>query len=134
MSELENLAKQRIPLIYFVPVRLLLGISWIWFFIQAVFFQPPAVQQALLGWAVGALIAGVLLFLGFFTKLGAFISVLLAYEAYFSFSVTTFGFSTNAFTLLFVSIALLYWKVGRVLGIDKYLVGKLPPLLEKILI
>lgn len=131
MSELENLAKQRIPLIYFVPVRLLLGITWIWFFIQETVLTPV---PALLWWTVAGLIAGVLLLLGLFTKLGAFISLLIAYNAYFLFTVSALGLTTNAFTLLFVSIALVYWKTGRVLGIDKYLVGKLPPFLEKILL
>lgn len=131
MSELEKLAKQRIPLLYFVPVRLLLGITWIWFFIQYTILTPV---PALLWWTVGALIAGVLLLLGLFTKLGAFISLLIAYAAFPSFLFTVSQISQNAFTLLVVSIALIYWKTGRVLGLDKYLVGKMPAVLEKILL
>jgi hypothetical protein len=130
MSDLETLAKQRIPLLYFVPLRWLLGITWIWFFIQYTILTP---NPALLWWTVGALISGVLLLLGWFTRLGAILSVLIAYSAAYLFVVSQIR-SGTAFTLLVVSIVLVYWKTGRVLGLDKYLVGKLPRLLETLLL
>lgn len=130
MSDLETLAKQRVPLLYFVPLRWLLGITWIWFFIQYTILAPV---PALLWWTVGALISGILLLLGLFTRLGAILSLLIAYSAAYLFTVSQIRAST-AFTLVVVSIALIYWKTGRVLGLDKYLVGKMPAVLEKILL
>jgi len=127
MSELETLAKQRVPLLYFVPLRWLLGVTWIWFFVQFAVFTPNA---ALLSWTVLGLIAGILLLLGLFTVIGAFLSVLITYFGWLVFHISIFSPSlpTTPLSLLVISLALMSWKTGRILGLDKYLVEKWPVL------
>jgi len=133
MSQLEKLAKQRIPVVWFVPLRVALGITWIWYFLQYAVFTPNA---GLLGWCVFALIAGILLFLGLFTGLGAFLSILIVFFGWLDFQIPQLfspTVQTTALTLLVISIALLSWRTGRVLGLDKYLVDK-APILAKLFI
>jgi uncharacterized membrane protein YphA (DoxX/SURF4 family) len=134
MSELEKLAKQRVPLLYFVPLRWLLGITWIGYFVQFAILTPV---PGLLSWAVFALISGILLLLGLFTGLGAFLSLLISYIGWLVFGTSSGigifspNIPTTPLSLVAISIVLLSWKTGRVLGLDKYLVGK-APLLERL--
>lgn len=126
MSQLEKVAKQRIPVVFFVPLRILLGLTWILYFVKYAVSLP---NPALLSWSVIALIAGILLVLGLFTGLGAFLSTLLVYFGWLVFfGIGELGRPTTALTLLLASIALLSWKTGRVLGLDKYIVEKVPVL------
>jgi uncharacterized membrane protein YphA (DoxX/SURF4 family) len=129
MSEFEKLAKQRIPLLYFVPLRLLLGITWIWFFVQFSVLTPV---PALLWWTVIGLISGVLLLLGLFTGLGAFLSVLIVYFGWLVYGISIFSptIPTTPLSLLVISLALMSLKTGRVLGFDMFLVKKVPVLVK----
>lgn len=130
MSELEKLARQRIPLLYFVPLRWLLGVTWISFFVRYTILTPV---PGLLWWTVFALISGVLLLLGLFTGFGAFLSLLITYFGWLVFKTgtnTIFSLNqpTTPLSLLIISIALMSWKTGRVLGLDKYIVERMPVL------
>jgi len=129
MSEFEKLAKQRIPLLYFVPLRWLLGITWIWFFVQYSVFTPV---PALLSWTVIGLIAGILLLLGLFTGLGAFMSVLIVYFGWLVYGISIFTptIPSTPLSLLVISLALMSMKTGRVLGFDMFLVKKVPVLVK----
>jgi uncharacterized membrane protein YphA (DoxX/SURF4 family) len=129
MSEFEKLAKQRVPLLYFVPLRWLLGITWIWFFVQYSVFTPV---PALLSWTVIGLIAGILLLLGLFTGLGAFMSVLIVYFGWLVYGISIFTptIPSTPLSLLVISLALMSMKTGRVLGFDMFLVKKVPVLVK----
>jgi uncharacterized membrane protein YphA (DoxX/SURF4 family) len=86
---------------------------------------------ALLSWSVFALIAGILLLLGLFTGFGAFLSLLITFFGWLVFGLSMFSPTTTPLSLVVMSIALMSWKTGRVLGLDKYLAGK-APLLERL--
>jgi hypothetical protein len=123
VDSLEKLAKQSVPLIWFWPLRLLTGIAWI--------YWGLLVLNTLTGWAVIALIAGILLFIGLFARFGAFLGTALSYIAYFENSLAHIAPAFSAFyfatwPLLFVDIALMFWTSGRVLGLDKFVVEKAP--------
>jgi hypothetical protein len=129
MSEFEKLAKQRVPLLYFVPLRWLLGVTWIWFFVQYSVLTPV---PALLSWTVIGLISGVLLLLGLFTGLGAFMSVLIVFFGWLDFGISIFSptIPTTPLSLLVISLALMSLKTGRVLGFDMFLVKRVPVLVK----
>jgi hypothetical protein len=127
MSQLEKLAGQRIPLLYFVPLRWLLGVTWISFFLRYTILTPV---PSLHWWTVFGLISGVLLLVGLFTGFGAFLSLLITYFGWLVFKISIFpsAIPTTPLSLLIISIALMSWKTGRVLGLDKYVVERMPVL------
>jgi len=126
LSKFESLSKAKVPLLYFVPLRILTGLSWVvW----------GALYLAAYGiWAVVALIAGGLLITGLLTRLGAFLGVSLSYIGYFSASYSKIANIAPPYSplvyaswpLFFAGLALLFWNTGRVLGLDSYLVEKAP--------
>jgi hypothetical protein len=121
VDSLEKLGTQRVRLLWFWPLRLLTGIAWI--------YWSLLVLNTLTAWAVVAMIAGVLLFIGLFARFGAFLGTALSYIAYFGLAPIAPPFSQFSFAtwpLLFVDIALMFWTSGRVLGLDKFVVEKAP--------
>jgi uncharacterized membrane protein YphA (DoxX/SURF4 family) len=135
MSYFEKLSKQQVPLIYFVLLRIFTGLSWllwsIWVLVgpTSSLSEAPAAVQLSYPYAILALLAGIFLILGLLTRLGAFLGVLITYLGFFNLVAIAPSFSALFFALpflMFSCIVQLFWNTGRVLGLDKYVVPKIP--------